>query len=289
MGVQRVAPGRVVVQVRDLVQPLAERGGHLAVVLEVLLAGAAGQLGRRRAALRPPSTSATNAVTHAQREKPRSWMSCSGVKKLPDCRKARRTCPGDGAGRSIASAPSEAPIATGAPRTATSAATAGSTPRTSAPAYSGDASTTRCGRRGRRARPVRRQRAARDHRGAVVRQAGQVGVLGAVVGDQQQRLLVAGVRRAPEPHRDVRSEAAARHDQLALGALDAVRVEPRRRLVAVEQQHGLVPERSRRGQRVAGVEVHLAAAAGVHQLGSYSSRVTGAPPRSSFHSAPSRS
>ena len=79
------------------------------------------------------------------------------MKKLPDCRNSPANAPGSRCWAcSIASAPSEAPTPTGAPRTATSAATAGSTPRTSAPAYSGEAeyhssrgpgasSATRCG------------------------------------------------------------------------------------------------------------------------------------------------
>ena len=270
MRVQRVPPGRVVVHVASS----CSCSPSAAAITRLLwmFSSAAPQVSTAGAApvpRPPPSTSATNAVTRAQRENPRSWPSSSGTKKLPDCRKSPANAPACRCWAcSIASAPSEAPIATGAPRTATSAPTAGSTPRTSAPAYSGEAeyhslrgpgasSATRCGG----SVPLG------DRGGAEVRQPRQLRVLGAVVGhEQRQRVAVAGVGRAPDPHRDVPPEATARSGQLALGSLGLRRVQPRRRLVAVQQQHRLLPERAGRAQRVGGVEDQLAAAVRVHQL-----------------------
>ena len=67
VGVQRVAPGRVVVQVRDLALLSPSAAAISRLVLEVLLAGALGQLGRRRAAAAAAQhLCATNAVPRTQ-------------------------------------------------------------------------------------------------------------------------------------------------------------------------------------------------------------------------------
>ena len=185
-------------------------------------------------------------------------MSCSGTKKLPDCRNSPANVPGCRCWAcSIASAPSEAPIATGrAAHARPRRRRPGSTPRTSAPAYSGEAEYHSLRAPGATQRDaVRRQRAARDHRGAVVGQPGQLGVLGPVVGDEQRQ-------RGRGPRRRPGSRSARRRRRRARGRATISsrsapstlrRVEPRRRLVAVQQQHGLLAERAGRAQRVARV------------------------------------
>ncbi len=94
--------------------------------------------------------------------------------------------------------------------------------------------------------PERRERAGLDHRAGVASQPGELGVLGAIVGDQQRQLAVA---RRPDRDRQVVAEHP--DDDPVERSLDERLLEPRRRPVAGRRQHRLLAERPGGALRVA--------------------------------------